>query len=184
MDASDQIQNRVANSGLVSLDLEEHFPAGNRVGFDLAPLLFQGLMLKEADFRSALRSMDWSPYQAAHVFLFCSTDAIVPTWAWMLLALHLEPLAATVVMGNEDDLNRLLWQKTIDALPLEPYRDARVVVKGCSHLPVPDAAFVHLSLRLGPMVKSLMFGEPCSTVPLLKRKSDAKGQTTGQTNSA
>lgn len=184
MDASDQIQNRVASSGLISLDLEEHFPAGNRVGFDLAPLLFQGLMLKEADFRTALRNLDWGAYRGAHVFLFCSTDAIIPTWAWMLLALHLEPVAATVVMGTESDLDRILWQKTIDALPLEPYRDARVVVKGCSHLPVPDAAFVQLSRRLGPVVKSLMFGEPCSTVPLLKRKPDAKGQSTGQSETA
>jgi hypothetical protein len=164
----DEIINRVAQSALVSFDLEELYPAGKRVVYDLKDNLFQGLILKEKDFRTFLRAHDWSAYAGCHVAVTCSVEAILPTWAYMLVALHLEPHATTIVHGDMEALESTLFRKLIDGLDVEVWRDKKVVVKGCSKLPVHISAYTHLAYRLRPVVASLMFGEPCSTVPLYK----------------
>lgn len=169
MSTTDEIINRVASSSLISLDLEELYPEGERVVYDLKDNLFQGLILREKDFREFLKQHDWSAYTGKHVAIVCSEDAIVPTWAYMLLALKLTPHAQTVFFGDREALEAHLFEKALDALDLEVYRDKRVVVKGCSKKAVPTAAYVELTRRLTPLVQSLLFGEPCSTVPLYKR---------------
>lgn len=164
-----EIINRVVSSGLVTLDLEELYFPGERVVYDLKANLFMGLILKEKDFRDFLKTHDWRQYTGKAVAVICSEDAIVPTWAYMLLAVYLEPYAHTVVFGDLAALENKLFFEALEKLDAEAYRDARVVVKGCSHVPVPTPAYVEITRRLRPVVQSLMFGEPCSTVPLYKR---------------
>ncbi len=164
-----EIINRVANSGLVSLDLEDYYQTGERVFFDLKDCLFMEQILKEKDFRTFLKTNDWDKYTGKNVAIGCSVDAIVPTWAYMLISLHLEPHAKNIIFGDLEALEIHLFQKALASLNLEAYRDARVVVKGCSKVQVPTAIYVEISHKLKPLVKSLMFGEPCSTVPLYKR---------------
>jgi hypothetical protein len=164
------IVNRVASSGLVTLDLEDYYHPGERVVYDLKDNLFMGLILKEKDFRAFLKEHDWAQYAGKNVAITCSEDAIIPTWAYMLLTLSLQPHAHTMVYGSIDDLNEKLYFDAIASIDLETYRGAKVVVKGCSNVPVPTAAYVELTRRLAPMVQTLMFGEPCSTVPLYKKR--------------
>lgn len=164
-----EIINRVAGSSLVSLDLETYYHPGQRVVYDLKDNLYMGLILKEKEFRAFLKEHDWSQYAGKNVAITCSEDAIVPTWAYMLLTLQLQPHANTVVFGTLADLDEKLFFDAIATINPEDYRDARVVVKGCSKVPVPTAAYVELTRRLQPVVQSLLFGEPCSTVPLYKR---------------
>jgi Protein of unknown function (DUF2480) len=164
------IENKVANSGLITLDLEDLYPAGERLVYDLKQNLFMELILKEKDFRAFLKENDWSTYQDRHVAIICSADAIVPTWAYMLLATYLEPFAKTISFGDLDALESKIYSQLFDKTDWTPYQDARVVVKGCSKIKIPTAVYVDLSTRLKPIVKSLMFGEPCSTVPLYKAK--------------
>ena len=164
-----EIINKVAQSGIVTIDLEEYYEEGKRMLFDIKPLLFQELILKEKDFREYIKTHNWSEYTGAYVALTCSADAIVPTWAYMLLTLSLQPFAKKVVYGNLEILETVLFQKKIDALDITPYKDARVVIKGCGNKPVPVAAYVALTEKLKPIVKSIMYGEPCSTVPLYKK---------------
>lgn len=163
------IVNRVAKSGLVSLDLEDYYHPGERVVYDLKDNLFMGLILKEKDFREFLKTHDWRQYEGKNVAVTCTEDAIVPTWAFMLLTIHLEPYAHTVVFGTLQDLEEKLYFDAIARINIDDYRDARVVVKGCSKVPVPTAAYVEITRRLRPVAQSIMFGEPCSTVPLYKR---------------
>jgi hypothetical protein len=163
------IVNRVAKSGLVTLDLEDYFHPGERVVYDLKDNLFMGLILKEKDFREFLKTHDWAQYAGKNVAIVCSEDAIIPTWAFMLLAVHLEPYAHAFVFGDVLALETKLYDEAIAQIDVEQYRDARVVVKGCSKVPVPTSAYVELTRRLRPVVQTLMFGEPCSTVPLYKR---------------
>ena len=163
-----EIVNKVATSGIVTLDLEEFYPQGERVVFDLTPLLWQEVALKEDDLRAFAKEHDWSQYKGKFVSVHCSADAIIPTWAYMLVATHLQPFAAFVTQGGADQLERAAFTRFVQQLDVGPYRSARVVVKGCSKVPVPLNAYVELSARLVPVVKSLMFGEPCSTVPLYK----------------
>lgn len=165
------IVNKVAKSGLITLDLEDYYHTGERVLYDLKDNLFMGLILKEKDFREFLKSHDWSQYSGKNVAVVCSEDAIVPTWAYMLLTLHLQPYAHTVVFGDMAALNDKLYYEAIARINPEDYRGARVVVKGCSKHPVPTAAYVEITRLLQPVVQSLMFGEPCSTVPLYKKKN-------------
>ena len=164
-----EIVNRVASSGLVTLDLEEYYHPGERVVYDLKDNLYMGLILKEKDFRAFLKEHDWSQYAGKNVAITCTEDAIVPTWAYMLLTLQLQPVAHTVVFGTLADLEEKLYYEAIARIQPEDYRDARVVVKGCSKVPVPTAAYVEITRVLRPVVQSLLFGEPCSTVPLYKR---------------
>lgn len=164
------IVNKVAQSGLITLNLEEMYPQGKRIAYDLKDNLFMGMILKEKDFREFLKEHDWSQYQDAYVAVYCSEDAIVPLWAYMLLAIHLEPFAKKVVYGSLEDLELSIYKDLFEALDWSSYDQARVVVKGCSDLSIPTAVYVELVSRLKPRVKSLMFGEPCSTVPLYKQK--------------
>ena len=165
---NDPIINKVASSGIITLDLEEHYPQGKRVLFDLKPLLWQEVALKEADLRAFVKEHDWTQYKDQFVSVHCSVDAIVPTWAYMLVATHLQPYAAFVSHGDLEQLERAIFTRFIAQLDVAPYQGSRVVVKGCSKVPVPLNAYVELSAKLLPVVKSLMFGEPCSTVPLYK----------------
>lgn len=166
------IVNRVANSGLITLDLEEYYHPGERLVYDLKDNLFMGMILKEKDFRAFLKEHDWSQYAGKNVAITCTEDAIIPTWAYMLLTLQLQPYAHTVVYGSLQDLDEKLYFDAIGRIDPADYQDKKVVVKGCSKVPVPTAAYVELTRRLAPVVQSLLFGEPCSTVPLFKRKSN------------
>jgi hypothetical protein len=166
---SEVIINKVANSGLVSLDLEEYYHPGDRQVYDIKDNLFQGLLLREKDFREFLKSHDWSQYAGKNIAIICSEDAIVPTWAYMLLAIYLEPHANMFVFGDLATLEDKLFSEAISKIDPEKFRGQKVVVKGCSKYPVPTSAYVEITRKLKPVVQSLMFGEPCSTVPLFKK---------------
>ena len=166
--SDESIINKVASSGIITLDLEEMYPQGERVVFDLKPLLWQEVALKEDDLRAFVKAHDWTLYKDQFVSVHCSADAIIPTWAYMLIATSLQPHAAFVTQGDADDLERAIFTRLVQQLDIELYRGARIVVKGCGKLPVPLNAYVELGAKLMPVVKSLMFGEPCSTVPLYK----------------
>jgi len=163
------IVNKVSQSGLITIDLEEYYPAGQRILFDIKEHLFQGLILREKDFREFIKNEDWNKYRDCYVALTCSADAIVPTWAYMLLATQLEPLAKKVVFGNLETLETILYNEILSKINIEDYKDARIVIKGCGNLPVPKAAYVQITSLLRPVAKSIMYGEPCSTVPLYKQ---------------
>ncbi len=164
-----EIVNKVSQSGLITIDLEEFYPAGERVLFDIKELLFQGLVLREKDFREFIKNEDWNKYKDKYVALTCSADAIVPTWAYMLLATQLEPIAKKVVFGNLESLETILYTEILSKIDINNYKDARVVIKGCGNLPIPKSAYVHITSLLRPLAKSIMYGEPCSTVPLYKQ---------------
>lgn len=165
------IINRVAQSGIVTLDLEQYYPDGERVFFDIKEFLFMGLILKEKDFRESLKNHDWTQYNGKHVAIGCSTDAIIQFWAYMLLVSYLSPNAATVICGSLDSLEVVLWQQALaKGIVLEEYRDKRIVVKGCGGKIVPPFAYGEVERLLQPFAKSLMYGEPCSTVPIYKAK--------------
>lgn len=170
MEIQENIVNKVAQSGLISLDPAELAPTGERVVYDIKDNLFHGLMLREKDFREFLKEHDWTQYTGKHVAITCTADAIVPTWAYMLLSNKLAPYAETIVFGDLNFLESSLFDKAVDKLDAEKYRDQRVVVKGCGEVPVPDSAYVSITAKLTGISKSIMFGEPCSTVPIYKRK--------------
>lgn len=163
------IINKVAGSGLITLDLESLHDNAERVGFDIKEHLFMGLMLKEKEFREFVKDNNWEAYRGKHVAIYCSSDAIVPTWAYMLIASRLSGNAASYVFGTPEMLEYNFYKDAIDAMDLESFRDQRVVIKGCSKKEVPVSAYVYLSSKLLPLVKSLMYGEPCSTVPVYKK---------------
>lgn len=168
MNGDGNITNKVASSGVVTLDLEELYPQGERVVFDLKPLLWQEMALREDDLRTFCKTHDWAQYRGKFVAVHCSADAIVPTWAFMLVAVYLQPYAVFITQGDAEQLERAIFTRFVQQLDVEPWRGARVMVKGCSKLPVPLNAYVELSAKLLPVVKSLMFGEPCGAVPLYK----------------
>ena len=163
-----EIINKVANSGLITIDLEEYYPKGERVLFDLKPLLFQELILKEKDFREFIKNHDWALYQNKLVAITCTADAIVPTWAYMLISIALEPFAKKIVFGNLQTLETVLFNDALQTINYSDYTDKRIVIKGCGNLPVTTHAYVELVNGLRPFAKSIMYGEPCSTVPLYK----------------
>ncbi|WP_408613039.1 DUF2480 family protein [Limibacter armeniacum] len=165
----DEIINRVANSPLISFDLEDYYHQGERVVLDIKDVLFQGLILREKDFRDFVKEQDWSTYEGKNVAITCSADAIVPTWAYMLLSVKLEPFAHLVVFGSLSDLENALYREALSKVDLEQFRDKPVVVKGCSNVDVPTYAYVEISRLLRPVAKTIMYGEPCSTVPIYKR---------------
>jgi hypothetical protein len=165
----EEIINKVAASNLIQIDLEEFYPTGERVVYDLKDNLYEGLLLREKDFRAFLKTHAWENYANKHIAITCSTDAIVPTWAYMLLATHLQPFAATIIFGNLADLEKELFRQVIEKIDIQKYENAKVVVKGCSKNEVPTSAYIELSRLLRPHVASLMFGEPCSTVPIYKK---------------
>jgi hypothetical protein len=165
---ADEIVNKVANSGIITIDLEEYYPEGERVLFDIKPFLFQELVLREKDFREFIKQENWSKYQDKFVAITCSSEAIVPTWAYMLVALSLQPFAKKTVFGTLELLENTLFDEAMSGIDLSRFKDARIIIKGCSHKPVPVNAFVKLSAAIKPLAKSIMYGEPCSTVPLYK----------------
>ena len=161
--------NKVAKSGLITINLEEYYPKNQVVTFDLKDYLYMELILKEKEFRTALKEHDWTQYQDKVLCVFCSTDAIIPTWAYMLVTTHAVPFAADIVQTTADNYLTLAYQKALSAIEGEEYTDKRIVIKGCSNKPVPIAAYVELTKKLRPFAKSIMFGEPCSTVPIYKK---------------
>ncbi|MCS6796535.1 MAG: DUF2480 family protein [Raineya sp.] len=171
MQAEDVIINRVAQSGIITLDLADFHEKGERVIFDIAQNLYQGLLLREKEFRQFLKEHNWQNYQGKNVAITCSTDAIVPMWAYMLVAVHLEGIANHFVFGTLQDLEIDLFRKNLARLNLKDFEGKRVVVKGCGEIPIPAYAYVEISRLLKPVVQSLMFGEPCSTVPIYKKKT-------------
>lgn len=170
MVAVDEIVNKVSSSGLVTINLEDFYQTGERVLFDLRPHLFQELILKEKDFREFVGQHVWNEYEGKLVAITCSADAIVPTWAYMLLSIALQPYARQVYFGNLLQLEEFLFVEKLANLDIEQYRGKRVVIKGCGDIPIPTNAFVMLASKIKPIAKSIMYGEPCSTVPLFKSK--------------
>ncbi len=167
---AEEIINKVAQSGLVSIDLEAFFPKGERRLFDLEPWLYEGLILREKDFREHVKNHDWQQYEGAHVAVFCSADAIVPLWAYMLISSKLQGIASTVVQGDADKLESVLFRNWMETHDFSQYEDKRVIIKGCSDKPVPTDAFLAFVQRAQPYARNIMFGEPCSTVPVYKKR--------------
>jgi len=167
---AEEIINRVAQSKLKVIDLEEFYPSGQRIHLDIKDWLLEGLVLREKDFRSHVKEHDWSQYKDAYVTVACSSDAIVPDWAYMLITSMLQPYAKLSVVGNSELLETLLYQSIIEELNAEDCRDLPVIIKGCSNKPVPLNALNGLTAKLIPVAKSIMYGEACSSVPLYKRK--------------
>lgn len=170
MEIQENIVNKVANSGLVTFNLEDYFHTGERIVYDIKDNLFHGLILREQDFRAFIKEHDWSQYTGKNIAIICSADAIVPTWAYMLLANKMKPYANEVVFGPLETLEAVLFTKALAKIDLSQYADARVVVKGCADISVPVSAYVEITALLTPIAKSIMYGEPCSTVPIFKRK--------------
>ena len=169
MSEFDEIRNKVSESSLITFNLEDLYQVGPRSVFDLKDFLFEGLILKEKDFRQALIALDWSQYQDHYMSITCTADAIVPQWAYMLVSTYLQPVSKHCVFGNLEALETSLYEAAIASLDLEPFNDERVIVKGCSQYPVPASAYVILVNKLRPVAKSIMYGEACSTVPLFKK---------------
>lgn len=167
---ADDIINRVANSKLVVVDLEDYYPKGERLLFDIKEWLFEGFVLREKEFRQHVKTHDWSQYQNAYVALSCSTDAIIPAWAYMLLSVNLQPFAKNVIVGSLEQLETSLYQDIINDLDILAFRDKPIIIKGCSNKPVPENAYLMLAQKLIPVAKSIMYGEACSSVPLFKKK--------------
>jgi hypothetical protein len=165
---ADEIVNRVAKSSLKTIDLEEYYPKGKRTIIDIKDWLFQEIILKEADFREHLKNHDWSQYQNHYVALTCSSDAITPSWAYMLIATYVSPFAKKVVVGNLKELETYIFQEIISNLNIEEYKEKPVIIKGCANKPIPETSYIQLIEKLQPVAKSIMFGEACSTVPLFK----------------
>ena len=166
----DEIINRVASSKLVTLNLEDYYPEGNRVLFDIKDWLFEGFVLREKDFRNQAAEFNWSQYKDAYVALTCSTDAIIPGWAFMLLSIHLEPFAKKTLIGNLEALETSIYQDVLNNLDVSDYKSKPIIIKGCSKKPVPQNAYIMLANKLKPVAKSIMYGEACSSVPLYKKK--------------
>lgn len=167
---SNEIVNRVANSKLITIDLEDYYPEEQRIILDIKDWLFEGLILREKEFRQSIKEHDWSQYQDAYVALTCSTDAIIPGWAYMLISIHLDTFAKKSVIGNLDTLETSLYQDIINTLDTSNYINKPVIIKGCSNKPVPENAYIMLASKLKLVAKSIMYGEACSSVPLFKKK--------------
>jgi hypothetical protein len=166
----DVIVNKVAESLLTTIDLEEYYPKGEVAVFDMKDYLFMGLILKEKDFRANLQSLDWEQYRDKNVAITCTADAIIPMWAYMLVASNLQPFAKEVVFGDETTLINTLLSRNLSSIKAEEFLDKRVVVKGCGDVKIPESAYVEITHKLRPFVKSIMYGEPCSTVPIYKKR--------------
>jgi len=166
-----EIVNRIANNkNLITFDLEEYYPKGERVLFDIKDWLFEGIILREKDFRKYVAEHNWNQYQDSYVALHCSSDAIIPGWAYLLLTSALLPFAKKVAVGSLESLETILYTHIINDLDTTVYQDKLLIIKGCSNKPVPEAAYIELIQKLQPVAKSLMYGEACSSVPLFKRK--------------
>ena len=165
----DEIVNKVANSALEVFDLEDYYPSGIRTQIDISQWLLDGFLLKEKDFREALKNHNWSQFQNHFVAIYCSTDAIIPAWASILVTVYLSPFAKKVVFGNLIDLETSLYQEILSTLDYSKYQDKPIILKGCSKKPVPESAYIMAIQKLQPFAKSIMYGEACSAVPLYKK---------------
>lgn len=166
----EEIINRVAQSKLVTFDLEDYYPKGERIVLDIKDWLYEGIILREKEFRGHVENHEWSTYQDAYVALHCSTDAIVPGWAFMLVSSQLAPFAKKVVVGSLKDLETVLYQTILENLDVSDFADKPVIIKGCSRKPVPPNAYIMAMTKIQQVAKSVMYGEACSSVPLYKRK--------------
>ena len=164
--------NRVAASGLITINLEDFFPEVETAVFDIKDYLFMELILKEKDFREALKEHDWSQYTDKVLLVYCSTDAIIPVWAYMLVSSYASTYSRDIFQGDANSYYQLAFQKKLSALDISQYEDQRIVIKGCSDKPVPTSAYVQLTSLLRPLARSIMYGEPCSTVPIFKKKRE------------
>ena len=170
METVQPIVNRVAQSGLITLDLEEYFPKAEEiVGVDLKDFLFKGLILREADFRETVKNTDWKKFENKYVVLHCSADAIIPMWAYMVLSAELTPYAKDIASSSIDHAAEIFLYRNLAKLNAEDFKDARVVVKGCGDRQIPEAAYVQIAAQLTKVAKSVMFGEACSAVPVFKK---------------
>jgi hypothetical protein len=166
-----EIENKVLNSGLITFDLENLYHSGERIPFDIKPLLFREMIVKEKDFREYIKTYDWSQYQGKNIAFICTSDALVPTWAYMLLAKAIQPYANRYVFGDLQLLESILFYDAISKINMEEFKDKRVIVKGCSDKNVPVSAYVEITNKLLPLVKSIMYGEACSNVPIFKKSN-------------
>lgn len=166
---AEEIVNRVSNSKLVTFNLEDLYSQGERVLFDIKDWLFEGFVLREKDFRAAVKAHDWSQYSDKYVALTCSTDAIIPGWAYMLVSTYLSPIAKKVVIGDFEMLETILYTEILKDLDVSQYEGLPVIIKGCSRRPVPQNAYLQVINKLQPVAKSIMYGEACSSVPLFKK---------------
>lgn len=167
---SESFINKVTESGLISLDLAQYIPTNDILVFDIKPYLFMELILKEKDFRASLSAIDWNQFENKIVGIFCSADAIIPMWANMLIVANLSPFAKSVYFGDEQKTRELVLLDEIQKIDAASFIDHRVVVKGCGDTPIGESAFIAITQKLRPVVKSIMYGEPCSTVPVYKKK--------------
>lgn len=165
-----EIVNRIANSPIVTFKLEDIHPTGERVLIDLKDRLFHGMILREKDFRAWVKEHDWSQYEGKHVALTCSVDTIIQVWAYMLLETRLHPFAETVIVGSLEELEMTLWEKALNEVDFSAFEGKPIVVKGCSEVDVPARIYVETTRRLMPHAKKISYGEPCSTVPLYRKK--------------
>lgn len=166
----DEIINKVEKSGLITLDLEDFYPKEPRMLFDLKDYLYEGLVLREKEFRENLSKLDWKMYENAYVAVTCTSDAIVPSWSYLLIANSLTGVAKLISFGTLEDLERDIFTEIIDKMEVDSYKDKKIIIKGCSRKPVPQNAYLQLIQKLKPIASSLMFGEACSTVPIFKKK--------------
>jgi hypothetical protein len=168
---SDQIINKVAESGLITIDLEKYLPLKEEMAvFDLKDFLFMGMILKEKDFREALKQHDWEKYRNRNVAITCSADAIIPVWAYMLVTSYLQPVAKSTLVGSEKEIYKAVFLNNISSINVAEFLDKRIVLKGCGETPIDDFAYAEATRKLLPVAKSIMYGEPCSTVPVYKKK--------------
>lgn len=167
---SEAIVNKIANSGLITLDLKNYLPKDVMVTFDLKNHLFMELILKEKDFREALKNFDWSIYKNKNVNITCSTDAIIPSWAFMLVVVYLQPVAKEIYTGTKEEMQKHLFLKNIAAIDINEFKEQRIVVKGCGDANIESYAYAAIASKLLPVARSIMYGEPCSTVPVYKKK--------------
>lgn len=167
---NDPIINKVAESGLITIDPEEFYPKEQTAVFDMKDHLFMGLILKEKDFREALKNSDWEKFRDKNVAVTCSADAIIPIWAYMLVASYLQPVAKEIIMGDEKELHKRLFLKNLERINTNDFTDKRIVIKGCGETPIEDFVYLEITKKLRPVAKSIMYGEPCSTVPIFKKK--------------
>jgi hypothetical protein len=166
----DEIINRVANSLLVTINLEDYYPKGQRILFDIKDWLYEGFVLREKDFRNQVAEYNWSQYQDCYVALTCSSDAIIPGWAFMLISLQFQPYTKKTIIGNLEALETSIYQDILSALDVTEFTGKPIIIKGCSKKPVPQNAYIMLANKLKPIAKSIMYGEACSSVPLYKSK--------------
>ena len=165
----DEIINKVANSALEVFDLEDYYPAGIRTQIDISQWLYEGFLLKEKDFREVLKNHNWQQYENHLVAINCSTDAIIPAWATILVTVYLAPFAKKIVVGTLTDLDTAMYQEIIPTLDYSQYQDKPIILKGCSKKPVPESAYIMAIQKLQPVARSIMYGEACSAVPLFKK---------------